>query len=414
VLESLTFVVVEGGAWSPQLPRIAGATVTLDAPGGERVERSSGVDGKVTFDGIDWSLGAASATAYLPEHALYSVLDLEHGTLDQVHLVDGAIPLVVEPLTPELVEGVTLKGNATGLIDPSHQVIVSVAHQVDVGRLDAGAPETAALGDGSFVLTAPRGEPFVLQAYERLYSTLPSGQGFDAPIYQVAHKAFDGFDVDTADLAIDFGIDGLETFTGEVTLELPARAESPLRAGWPYIYVCPRETWYCTGWPTRVDISADGGRFELEMLWVEPEWASPRVWAGVMESQAAGVTLGGLYTDAYPESGSLGTVFDNPLWVSPSSSSEPHPIHEPFEWQLLDEGATDALLVVRSSDGKSTRWLARPGPGRTTLTLPPAPSAVDEGTWLGAHQRAELLVGTMDWERIEWTAGAYAERLFLP
>ena len=63
--ESVTFIVVESLLGEPTAPPVEGAMVAFDAPGGERVEQSSGADGKVTFTGVDWSKGKAAVSAYL-------------------------------------------------------------------------------------------------------------------------------------------------------------------------------------------------------------------------------------------------------------------------------------------------------------------------------------------------------------
>ena len=69
--ESITFIVVEWSTDSEDWVPMEGATVAFDAPGGERTETVSGADGKVTFEGVDWSLGTAAATAHQPYKATF-------------------------------------------------------------------------------------------------------------------------------------------------------------------------------------------------------------------------------------------------------------------------------------------------------------------------------------------------------
>jgi hypothetical protein len=410
--------VVEGDWWPDAMPPLEGATVAFDAPDGDRIERESGPDGTVTFEGIDWSLGTASATAFLEGYALYSATDLHADTMGEEHLIDGAVPLVLQAPAKPPVEQVTVRGTVTGLLDDSHYCWVSVA-QCDNGDEVDGPAEVACTSELQFTVAVPRGAPFVLQAIENGgRQELPSGQGFDVALFQVAQKSFDALDADATGVVLDFAADGLETFTTERSIELPTRADSPVRDGWPYFYFCAREAYYCTGWPTHVDVSADGNQFDVSFLWVAPDWIEhPDVYTAIFDGGWEEPRISYQFTDGDPSTAEFERFIDSPAWISPASPTDPHPLHTPFEWESFDERATHALLTVRSgplAEGEATLWVVRPGPGRTTVTVPAAPSTVDEAELLGSHQEVELTVGVFDWALNDFRDGGTAEHIIVP
>jgi len=50
----------------------ASAVVALDPPGGDRIEPTTDADGRIVFEGIDWSAGRAAVTAHMPGMPLSS------------------------------------------------------------------------------------------------------------------------------------------------------------------------------------------------------------------------------------------------------------------------------------------------------------------------------------------------------
>jgi hypothetical protein len=407
-LKSATFIVVQANWYQlapAVIPPIAGATVAFDAPDGTRSEAVSGADGKVTFDGIDWSLGTAAVTAFAPAHALYSAVDLDEAGMAQSHLIDGAVPLLLSDEKAPHVDSVHIRGTVTGMTDSTHELAINVA------KGTAGTSEWDGPGTGTFDVLVPAGQPFILQAREQSTQALPSGQGYDMPIYQVAHQSFDAVTADVDDAVIDFATSALATHTGgTVTVGLPLRAGSPVRAAWPYIFFCPRNTWWCVGWPTHIDVSADGNRFEGSFLWVDPEWVEePRNYCTVKDGGFGGRTLSVANTAGYPESGSLGTLLDVPEWITPADPSSPHALHQPLEWQVFEDSIKDTMLNISRYNYTTTLWVVRAAPGKTTLRVPAAPSTVDEASLFGGAQHGVLQVGVFDWEHVDWTSIALSE-----
>ena len=100
-----SIIVVEWSTDSEDWVPMEGATVAFDAPGGERTETVSGADGKVTFEGVDWTLGTAAATAHQPDYALGSVVNIDPSNLAGIFTIDDVIALrtmLIETETPEM------------------------------------------------------------------------------------------------------------------------------------------------------------------------------------------------------------------------------------------------------------------------------------------------------------------------
>lgn len=436
VAPSMHFVVVKGGTWEVIQQPLAGATVVLETPEGDRREQTSGRDGRVTFLKADFSAGRYSATAYLRGYALYSLVDFDEEAADQLDLVRGAIPLILEP-TPqgEQLDSVTLQGQVTGKMDASHELVIGIVGQPDAAKLKGGVTEVVipgAIKSGAvaFALNVVRGKPFVLQAYERELRAASGGQGFEAPIYQVAQKAYDGLFKDLTDVEFDLASNRMLTYEATVTMGLPSRADSPVRDGYPDVCIIPRNSAHCTGWatsadvfPTAIGVNPSILRLEAKLLWVKPTWAeAPRIRTRMLDSRTTRLPVAGLDNLGYPRPGTthLGMLLDSPSWrVHGEDVSEPRPVAGPLElgvhstlsWHLFDEGINDTTVAIKSDDYDHTYWIAMPAPGRTSISLPAAPSKLIDDALARIPVRVELTVGRMNWNRHEWRTYSVAPRL---
>ncbi len=401
---SITFIAVEIEQGGAKLP-LEGATVAFDAPGGQRVEEATGADGRVTFDGVDWSLGQAAATAYLPDRMLSSVVNLDEAVLGQIFLIDGAVPLPMAVLTSTTPETATVSGTATGLQDQGHRLVVNV-----VGIL--GGSEWSGAGDGTWTVAVPTGEPFVIQGVEGdNVTTLPSGQGYDRAIHQVAHQSHGAITDDTTGVVLDFGANALATQTADVSFSLPSRADSPVRDGWPYSFVCASNSRYCFGWPTHIDVSTDGNQFDVSLLWVEPTWAEDVVTSCQVNDGNRLLALNNV--PGYPQTGNLGLIPDVPAWTTPASSTAPHPLHEPIAWEQYEADVPISTLSLIRTGGRAV-WQIAAGANTTSLTIPAPPSPVDTAALLGTtFLGGQLTGGTVDWDAWAWTRYANAESILV-
>ncbi|MBW2456890.1 MAG: hypothetical protein JRI68_20410 [Deltaproteobacteria bacterium] len=405
--DSVTFIVLTPDDDGPPGEPAAGATVAFDAPDGTRTEEVTGADGKVTFDGIDWSLGSASATAHLTDYALTSRVNLDETWLGVMELVNDAVPIGLGNLVEDTVETATVSGTFSGLQDTGHRMTIS-ATGIMGGSLWEGP------GTGTFVLTVPTGEAFVIQGIEATQATiLPSNQGLDWPIHQVAHQNHVAITDDVTGVVLDFGANAMTTHTASASFTLPTRADSPVRAGWPYTYICASNAYYCFGWPTHIDVSTDGNQVDMDFLWVEPTWAEGVGTMCRMNDHSSGQFLSINYVAGYPQGGDLGAIPDVPKWSSPATPTTPHPVHSPILWELFDADVPYMTMFMQRNTG-TRPWNIDSGPNTTSLTIPTPPSSVDAADLLGtSFITTEMYVGEIDWDTYNWTRIARADPIRL-
>lgn len=404
-LSSVTFIVVESVFGDPTRPPLEGATVAFDAPGSQRVEQITGADGKVTFDGIDWSMGKAAATAYLDGYTLFSAVNLDEARLSGAFLIDDALPLFLTDQSPIAPELVTFSGTVTGLQDTAHSVVVNVV------ATTAGS-EWMGPGTGTFTVSVPRGEPFTIQAVEMNEAEiLSSGQGYDMPIYQWMQQSFSATEEDLTGTVLEFSVHALATQTVDISIATPERRDSPVRSGLGVGLVCPGNSTYCTGWSTHLDISADKSRFDDSLLWVEPDWAeapvtSVRVYDGEDVISFRGAA-------SWPQAGPIGTLPDTPGWITPADVSSTHPLHDAIEWELFDADVPEvSLRLLHSPLGEQANqlaWIIEAGPDATGLVVPAPPSPVDESVLLGGSPRGFLFAAWPDFATATFEAFSRSE-----
>lgn len=383
---SVTFIIVE---LRTDLP-LQGATVAVDLPGGERVEQVTGADGKVTIGGIQWSAGPISVTYHLDGYAVFSWLDLDQAWTAAATMIDGAVALHTWEIPP--LPSVTVSGTLTGLVDPAHDVRVNVPASPVASEWDGNSVS-------SYFVTVPSGLPFHLQGLEMDFPTaLPSGQGYTQSIYRVMQKDFPATTVDLTAEVLDFAAFEVPTYTGDISVAVPARTTSPVRSynyaicgvadaplygpDWAYF-------WYFHGWPSNLDISADGNSIEASMIWTEPSWvARPRTWC-----EATGAGWSSFSTmDGYPQPGGLDPMLD----VAELAGALSIPMHDPFAWDIFDAGVSVSLWV---SGVNGFAWVAHAPDDATSATLPELPSSADAVTLFGTDTGAlQAFVSVSEWE----------------
>lgn len=390
VLEDVTFVVVTYTGAAMGYEPIATSMVTFDAPGGERMEATTGADGRVTFEGIDWSLGSGAVSAFRMEHSMRSIVNLDAAHFAQLDRIDGAVVLLLHPHALPAIETVVVSGTVVGLVDPAHEIFVSVL------RGSTGSGWTGP-GNSTFPITVPKDEPFTIQVFEFEFAAVRSGQGFDRTIYGMMHRDFAPISANTQ-VVLDFDVDEVPTFTADVWIDLPPRVESSIRHGTPYCYACGFDSLYCSGWPTHADISADRSRFDFSFLWAEPAWMQAPVTYCRLDRENE---VSFIFVDGYPQPGSLGQLLDIPRWTHPPDPSFAWPLGEVVAWELFDEEIDNTELHIYRNG--QTLWVASAGPNATSLILPELPSMVDPAVFLGPDPLfAQLLVGTWEPEIIQW------------
>ncbi|MBI5502403.1 MAG: carboxypeptidase regulatory-like domain-containing protein [Deltaproteobacteria bacterium] len=336
-----------------------GATVAVDKPGGERVEETTGADGRATFGAIDWSLGDASITAALEGYVVHSRTGVAE--------VDGEVELGLfrRGPSPDLVE---LSGTALGM--------AADANTLSVGTTIRGE---AYWSDGpDWSIQVEPGAAFAIVAAERHSGPGFSGQHLEMIIDHwllVDHAAITAattFDLDFATGATPTVVEG--------SFPMPARAESRLRTnglGWITSFLTVGSA--TVSYPTVTDPASDWNSVEYTVEYVEPagvDVADVRTQYCLVQSDNYSCAI----EDGYPAAGAQAvTLLDLPRMIHPSGLT-PYPLHDPIEWEAWDNEVYP-LLVLEDDAGRV--WTIRGAMDATSMVVPTLPSIVDEAELLG-------------------------------
>jgi hypothetical protein len=382
--ESQTFIVAERTEASKPLQ---GATVALDPPGGgERIEKKTDADGKVTFD-IDWTAGDVTVTGHLDGYAMETFTNLNPARIAAMpdsRKEGEALKILLYPLVSTAPESVSVSGTVTGLKDPAHDVVVNVQRSTVASEWKGTATET-------FKVTAPKGADFVLQGLEMEDSViLPSGQGYQMTIHQVAHQAVNAVAQDTTGVALDFAAHAVATQTADATVVLPKRKDSPLRVGWPNCYVFNPESSYSNGWSKQVEVQPAQDQLAVTFIWTEPTWAQElSTYCRVSNAVTGDVSV--MREKGCPKAGAITQpMLDVPRWVTPDSTATAHPLFSTMEWELFDKNTGTYLIYYK---GKQLVWLVLMGPDATSVVVPQPPSSVDKTALFGSGTLSAVVGG---------------------
>ncbi|MFH2010819.1 MAG: hypothetical protein ABI333_29730 [bacterium] len=378
--ESLDFIILDStyganvGDDGTPLP-LQGARVAVDLPGGERVELVSGADGKVTVDGIDWSLGNLSITAHIADYVMVSYTNLDASLLaDTTMYINNAIGMYLERLIPDVPE-LQVTGTAIGLVDPAHRYQVNVLFTEHVGTEHDNVG-----GISSYTVEAPGGLPFTIQGIERDYVESASEKGYDTTVYRVMQQEVAATSSASLVLDLDFEAYEVPTYTADASMFLPADPNSTLRDGRGSAFVCSANSLYCFGWASHIDVSADGSYYDVDLVYTQPALADTvytvfRIINFDTWEFSMATVLG--FPDAnLPDV----TLLEPPQWITPADPLVAHPVHETMELDSTDGLDGEWFYIQRNG---RTIWRVGAGTDRTAITVPAAPSSVNENQFLG-------------------------------
>jgi len=401
---SLTFQIVTFSSEDGTDIPLPGATGAFDAPGGQRTEQVADAEGWVTFTGIDWSLGSAAFTAHHEGYDIVSLVNLDETVTPEPG--DGPIRVGLATMTPAPdPDMTTVTGSATGLVD-------AAAHDLILFPFRAAAEYGAGAGTAPYEYLVETDAPYTLVGIESVDGALPSGTGYFVDIYRAMILEHDPITAATAQEDLDLAAHEVTPLTAQGQMVLPTRADSPLRTGWPNVWVMDWESsfWHNTGWAELIDFSADGNAFDVDYIWVEPPLLeAPVTFCRVYNQGTLDMSI--VLKLGYPEAGALDPpLLDVPRWVIPASPITIHPLHAAMEWELFDD---DILLVTMEVyRGDQIVWRVFAEENALSLTIPLPPSSVDVDDHLG-HQTltGKILVGELDesdtyWQRLAVTGTA--------
>jgi len=355
---------------------VEGAIVALDEPGGGRTEATTDSEGRALFDGLDWSLGTASATAYGGENrGLGSVVGIDGSEED----VNVYVPSYLGAPT----DWIEISGTALNMDDPVGHSFEIIA--VEFPSLSPFSPDWS--------LDVPPAVPFTLVAKEWDFVDLPSVRGMDRPVFgwivseQTAVTAPTTVDMDFAFPTASTTVSG--------TFSYPSRLDSPLRDLYPLgwldarVMVSEVEAMIISpfGAVSHTEVTTDGNTAEYDFEFVTlTDLPDPVTEFDLVSDWSGSRTVPAIaYVRGYPTEGAQDFSFlDQPRMVVPSSGTVRHPLHDPVEWELFDTGVRPVIVIGRRDTGRYV-WTVVAPEDATTLTVPEPPSGVDMAALLGTH-----------------------------
>ena len=344
---------------------VEGATVALDAPDGTRSEMTTGTDGRVTFEDVDWSLGTGDVTAYKEDLTLYSVVGLD-GSVDTVTV--GLWP--ADPTTGR----VTLSGSAANMTDEGHWLGVYVSNVTGGTSVEAG-PDWSLLGEA--------GVAFTLVGLEFDDVTDPTG-GYAQDLLQwtmVEHAAVSS---DTT-VAVDFA-STLTAVNVSNSITPPTVPPTSALFGSTKAYGWVETDGVMVGFIELTEPGSDGTSLDMDWEWVELTGASDTVTYYALHPREPGMQgQSVVLVPGYPAAGAHDLEHLDIPNVSQNSTTVYDLNDTTIEWE---SGATGVQVFVplwkRIEEGVfETIWWIDGPVDSTTLDVPEPPSTVDVATVLG-------------------------------
>jgi hypothetical protein len=339
----------------------AEAIVALDLPGGERVERVAGADGRVVFEGIDRAGGASAVTAWSPGRALASRI----GIAADVHEV--TLPLFEH-------------GEPSGMVDLSGAALHMDDEDGHCLLAWASVPGTRAWSDigPGWSIRVLGGVPFLLVVGERTCSgPTPGAHEYAQTFFHwlvVEHDALTGPSV----IDVDFDHAGT-TRTVHGSFPVPARIDSELRTsgyGRASVWLVDGPEQAAVGDTTHAFLDEGEDRFEYDVEWLDPGPSRGRLVTGYCVATEPDETPESwIFIDGAPTEGDHDLRFIDVRIIAPPDGRTHHPLHSPIEFESFDAaGASPSLAVYRDDD--LVWWVEGPADA-TSVAVPEPPSAAD-------------------------------------
>ena len=289
---TLSILVASSGLPDPttRLPKpFAGATVYLDPPGGgDRIEKTSGPDGVVTFTGLDWSKGTVDVFAWSSERVPIIGLGIGDPSTrvksEDLYAFDGLVlSLYAKDSNPDFA---LVKGSISNKLDPSHVVTLAA--------LQGGAPfQTKA---GTYSLRVPKSTPLSILTTEYEVAAAPPAL---QTLFRWTKHDLPAVTAD-ATIPIDLGAGTVLTpVKTKRTLLVPGGITGPFAGATAYSYVIRQNTQASIGYATAATPSADKASFAVDMEHVVLDGVVPVLFDYLQTTDGASTwaTTGGYPTE---------------------------------------------------------------------------------------------------------------------
>lgn len=355
---------------------VADVPCALVAPGGEVIDGTTGADGRIAFEGLDWTLGKAAATC-LFEFSGQSLVEIDEAWLQGRR---GEVKFV-RPGLLEPIEYVEASGTVLNPVDANHTFLVSsgISFYQDFGP--------------AYEVPVRKGVPFDLVATEFTVVQNPAPHGFGQDFFGWAAVHSEAVD---ANVVIDIdkgGADALEPEQVEASVLLPPSPQSIFRgqSGYGAVYVTPADSRYFTllaGFSTRTQYAAGDTRLAYTAEFVDSVVPAEEIVTVHLLMEGGDATDGVSYwlVPGYPTAGDVAEPFlDAPRVVEPPSSGSPL-VGAVMQWD--EEGEPPTMLQITGPD---YAWYVRSADGAaTSITVPALPSSVNPFDLFGGSVLAAL------------------------
>lgn len=355
---------------------VPGVAVTWKPPGGARVEGVADAQGKITLEGIDWSKGALTLFGHAPgraaQGAIFTKADLED--TDSFYTSEGAFFLVMPPLTPT--PTITVVGQAAGMSNPGHYLVVATDHPTMPFSAEAGA---------NFRLALSSAAPFNWSAFEWFANTRDGGRNIDNTVVQWATGSHGGF-ADDGTMSLDFGTQSMAPKSVTGTFPLFRSETSTLREKG-----VARVSVYGNHLPSGLvgtvpssTVDDLATKVDYQVDWIEPEWASEPLTAFDLTTNSE---VSRVLVQGWPTAGSQDIALPVPaVWVTPNAGAS---VDDVLEW-VNEEPELYVMLQITFGTQPSS-------PVGVMLHLPPGTTRAELGDIMGSFdvfaESGESLLG---------------------
>jgi len=355
-----------------------GATVAADLPGGERVEATTGADGQATFEGVDWSLGTATVTAFSPGYRPITWMGLTEEDQRQTYYMFN---VDAPPWAP--VSGTASNPDPQSTTLTLSPTVPGTGHQSSSFDFTIGvAPDT----------------PFSLVALQWAFGPTPSSNREVSQDFfgwtHVEHAAITGpttVDVDLADQLTPVAVAG--------TMVLPTDPASALRTdGWAYYQVQTWDTGAYLGFVTRTHLAASEDEFTYVGEHVVVPDAGDVVTVYYVGFGDGGITV--IREAGYPEDGATIQGFLEPPNITrPANPGVGVPLTDPIELATPDSDVEVVTLGILKQG--APRWILSAKAGATTFEVPALPSTANPAEVLGGGVLEGVIYLQADCDELE-------------
>jgi hypothetical protein len=376
---ALDFLVVEQppGPIDGGLPPVPGVAVAADLPGGAHVESTTGADGIVHFDGVDFSKGTMTVTAWKNGYVAESYLN---GTEEWVKKW-GSVMVIYPKAGPTELK---VSGAIKNLHGPKDNVGIGSTGTTNFLNLT---------GPKSYTFSSRIREHFTMVAVDETFAL--TGRDLAMPILGWARIDHNAIAAPTT-IDIDFVANKAVPVTAHTTWTLPTRADSPIRTGTTAILNTYNGN-DCDGFTTASKVSTSGDQIDVDHEHLDLSDVAPTETYYILRTMPSEYPFSQTQRHGAPVDGTVIDGFlDTPDITQPTDLVTPAPIKDPITWKKYDDDTSGGLTLVDMSG--PVFYILVENHTDTTITIPALPKAADPAIVLGTDPLSAYLSLRGDWD----------------